>query len=327
MRLGARLSTVVVTLTTSLATAAALATPVAATAAPVADRPAKPRPPAAFPLPDGFQPEGIAVQGRFGYFGSRVDGDIYRANLATGRGKVVSQGPGTPSIGLKVGPRDRLYVAGGDAGTVRIVSARTGKILRSLRLNTAESFVNDVVITPRAAWFTDSRAAQLYRVPIHRDGRLPRRADVRTLRLRGDWVQPPAGTNGANGITTTVRGRGLVVVNGTDGTLFRVPTTGARRGVARLVDLRGATVTNGDGLLREGRRLYVVRNRANLVAVLRLARDSRAARQVRTLTSPAFDVPTTVARWRDALYLPNARFTTEPTPTTPYDVVRVRDPR
>jgi len=37
-------------------------------------------------------------------------------------------------------------------------------------------------------------------------------------------------------------------------------------------------------------------------------------------------VPTTVAAFRDRLYLPNARFTTPPTPTTPYSVVAIDRP-
>ena len=64
-------------------------------------------------LPDGFQPEGIAI-GKlpYAYFGSRVDGDIYRASLATGQGEVISQGPGTQSLGLKLDGGGRLFVAG-----------------------------------------------------------------------------------------------------------------------------------------------------------------------------------------------------------------------
>jgi hypothetical protein len=41
------------------------------------------------------------------------------------------------------------------------------------------------------------------------------------------------------------------------------------------------------------------------------------------LTSPAFQVPTTVARYADSLFLPNARFGTPPTPDTEYSVVRI----
>jgi hypothetical protein len=41
------------------------------------------------------------------------------------------------------------------------------------------------------------------------------------------------------------------------------------------------------------------------------------------LTSPDFDVPTTVARFDGRLYLPNARFTTPPTPETTYTAVAV----
>ena len=274
-------------------------------------------------LPDGFQPEGIATQGRYGYFGSRADGDIYRADLRTGQGEVISQGPGTPSLGLKVGPRDRLYVAGGTSGTVRVVSARTGEVLASLTVSTGTSFVNDVVLTGRAAWFTDSRAAQLYRVPIHRDGSLPTQDEVETLPLTGDWVQPPEGSNGGNGITESPDGKALLVVNSTDGTLFRIPKKGPHAGRAELVDLAGASLTNGDGLLLEGRTLYVVRNRLDEVAVLKLDRDGDTGRQIDTLTSDGFDVPTTIARWRGAFYLPNARFTTTPTPETTYDVTRV----
>ncbi|MEV4387391.1 superoxide dismutase, partial [Micromonospora sp. NPDC049580] len=74
------------------------------------------RPPAVVALPDGFQPEGIATAGRYAYFGSRATGEIYRADLVTGRGRAIGAPTGTPSLGLKVDPRGRLFVAGGTAG-------------------------------------------------------------------------------------------------------------------------------------------------------------------------------------------------------------------
>src|SRR5918998_1165469 len=59
-------------------------------------------------LPDGFQPEGIAIgPGPVAWFGSRVDGDIYEVSLRTGEGEVISQGPGTASVGLKADRRGR----------------------------------------------------------------------------------------------------------------------------------------------------------------------------------------------------------------------------
>jgi sugar lactone lactonase YvrE len=271
--------------------------------------------PTAFPLPDGFQPEGIATgPGPVAYFGSRVDGDLYRVDLRTGHGRVFSQGPGTPSLGLKVdGPHHRLYVAGGTGGDARVVDTRTGAVVSSHRFATGTTFVNDVVLTPDAAWFTDSRNPVLYGLtrPHH---------EVRRLPLSGDYVHQPDVNNG-NGITRTPDGRALLVVQSATGLLFRVdPATGH----ARTVDLGGYVLTNGDGMLLEGRTLYVVQNRLNTIAVLRLDRAGTRGRLVDTITDPRFDVPTTVARFGDRLYLPNARFSTPPTPETPYTAVAVR---
>jgi sugar lactone lactonase YvrE len=275
-------------------------------------------------LPDGFQPEGIAI-GRhrpFAYFGSRVDGDIYRADLRTGRGSVLSQGPGTQSLGMKVDRRGRLFVAGGEGGDGRVVDTRTGRVLRSYDFAASETFVNDVVLTRRFAWFTDSQKAQLYGLPLGRGGRLPRASQVVTLPLTGDWEQTPEFN--ANGIARTPDGRALLVVQSSTGYLFRVSP---RTGVARRVDLGDTLLTNGDGLLNRGRTLFAVQNRLNQVAVLHLSRSGRSGRLVDTLTSPAFDVPTTVARFGRFLYLPNARFSTPPTPTTEYTANRIRAPR
>jgi sugar lactone lactonase YvrE len=271
--------------------------------------------PATLSLPDGFQPEGIATgPGPVAYFGSRVDGDVYRVDLRTGRGAVFSPGPGTPSLGMKTDGRGRLYVAGGTGGDARVVDTRTGAVLASHEFATGNTFVNDVVLTPGVAWFTDSRNPVLYGVTAS--------GSVRTLPLTGDYVHRPDVNNG-NGLTRTPDGRALLVVQSATGLLFRVdPDTGD----ARTVDLDGYVLVNGDGMLLEGRRLFVVQNRLNRVAVLDLDRAGTAGRLVHTITDERFDVPTTVARYAGRLYLPNARFSTPPTPETEYTAVRVRFP-
>jgi len=282
-------------------------------------------------LPDGFQPEGIAIdRGSRAYLGSRTNGDIVSVDLRTGERDLVSRGlgPGNPSVGLKV-DRGLLYVAGGGTGTSRVISTRTGAILADYSFTpvseTQPSFVNDVVLTRDRAWFTDSRKPQLYSVTRSKD---PRRARVETLALTGDWKQAAAPANSANGIALSPDGRSLLVVDSATGTLFRV---NPRTGVARTVDLGGAVLTNGDGLLVRGRTLYAVQNRLNQVAVVRLDRSGSRGRLVDTLTSadlrrPAtFDIPTTAAFYRGSLYLPNARFGVADAATTAeYWVSRLR---
>ncbi len=258
-------------------------------------------------LPTGFQPEGITIGKRpIAYLGSRADGDIYAADLRTGEGRVISQGPGTASVGLKIDRTGKLlYVAGGGSGAGRVVDIRTGAISASYQFTSKPSFVNDVVLTKRTAWFTNSLQPELYGLSTNRPGKA---AKVRTLQLSGDWVQTP-GVNNANGIVETPDRRALLVVQSNTGLLHRVdPATG----VTRTVDLGGYALTNGDGLLVRGRTLYVVQNRLNKVAVIELSRSGRQGTVIDTLTSPDFDVPTTVAAYRDSLYLPNARFTTQP---------------
>ena len=173
-----------------------------------------------------------------------------------------------------------------------------------------------MVLTKRAAWFTDSGPPQLYRV-ARDEGRCRRDGD--DAPLTGEWVQ---GTGfGANGISTTPTGGACSSSTPATGLLYRVdPATG----VATAVDLGGTSLTMGDGMLRHGRLLYVVRNRINEIAVIRLDRTGSSGKLVRTITaddldeSTSFDVPTTVAKFGGKLYLPNARFGTPrpPTPTT-----------
>jgi sugar lactone lactonase YvrE len=278
--------------------------------------------PTTIDLPDGAQPEGIAIGILpFAYVSSLTDGDIYRANLITGRGRVISEGPGTPSVGLELDRRGRLFVAGGPAGDGRVIDAFTGEVLASYQFAAGNSFVNDVIVTPDAAWFTDSLNPVLYRVPFGRFGTLPDAGAVTALPLTGDLVFQ-TGFN-VNGITRTPDGKGLLVVQSNTGRLFRVDPAS---GDTTEVDLGTESVPNGDGMLLEGRTLFVVQNQLNQVAVVRLDRSASEGTVVERLTDPRFDVPTTIASFANRLYLPNARFGVEPTPTTPYTVVAIPRP-
>ena len=270
-------------------------------------------------LPNGFQPEGIAIDAQgTAYVGSLADGDIYAADVRSGEGEVIIQGPGTPSVGLKVDQRGRLFIAGGPTGTARVVDIDTGELLADYQLTDEPSFVNDVVLTQSAAWFTDSMQAQLYMVPLGPGGALPDDDEIETLPLTGEWVQQ-SGFN-ANGIAQTPDKQALLVIQSVTGILYRVdPETG----VATAVDLGGVSLTDGDGLLVVGRTLYVVQNLLNTVAVIQLEPSGTSGVLVEQLTSPEFQVPTTVDVYANSLFLPNARFGTPPTPETTYQVTRI----
>jgi hypothetical protein len=95
-------------------------------------------------------------------------------------------------------------------------------------------------------------------------------------------------------------------------------------GVATRIDLGTDAVPNGDGILLQGKTLYVVQNVLNQIAVVELSADLGSGTILKTITSPDFRVPTTVAMFGDNLYAVNARFGTPLTPTTDYDVVSVR---
>ncbi|MEV4352191.1 SMP-30/gluconolactonase/LRE family protein [Actinoplanes sp. NPDC049596] len=270
------------------------------------------RGPSVLALPDGFQPEGIAIGEKpYAYFGSRADGDIYRVSLRTGRGETISQGPGTPSLGMKIDDRGRLYVAGGSGGDARVIDTRSGRVLQSYTLQTVPSFINDVVLTGGAAWFTDSTNPVLFKI---------RKGQVTRVPLTGDIVYTTG--NNANGIAATPDGKALIVVQSNTGKLFRVTYDGK----ATLIDLGSENVLNGDGLWLRGKTLYVVQNRLNVITKIELNRKGTKGTVVSRTGNPNFDVPTTIAEYGKRFYLPNARFTTPATPTTTYTAVGVPIP-
>lgn len=293
-------------------------------ATPVSARGGSARFPDHIPLPTGFQPEGI-VSGRGTEFfvGSLGNGDIFRGDYRTGEGEVLST-EGEPAVGLSYDQRsDHLFVAGGGSGRAFVYDARTGETAATYQFTDPGTFVNDVVVTREAAYFTDSfrvsdaGRAFLYRIPLGPGGRLPEQDAVSELEL-GDDFRVVQGFN-ANGIDATPNGKYLVVVNSSTGLLYRVDPTS---GEATEIDLGGDRVTAGDGILLDGRTLYVVRNQSNQIAVVDLAPDASAGELVDTITDPDFDVPTTVAEFGDSLYAVNARFGTDPEGAA-YDVVGV----
>jgi len=280
--------------------------------------------PAVIDLPKGFQPEGISIgKGTSFYVGSRMTGAIYRGSVLTGDGRILVQPEkiGPAAIGTEVDNRNRLWVAGGATGFGRVYDADSGVKLGEWQLVdpvVTSTFVNDVVVTRDAAYFTDSRNSVLYAVDIGRGGKLGKKAS--TLDITGDLQVVTDATN-LNGIEASADGRTLLSVQSNTGLLFKISP---RTGVSTKVDLGGVTLLNGDGLLlQRARTLYVVQNRQNQIAVINLDRGFGSGTLVDTISSPTFAVPTTVAAFGKYLYAVNARFGVANPESAEYWVSRV----
>jgi sugar lactone lactonase YvrE len=271
-------------------------------------------------LPDGFQPEGIDIDGTHFFSGSISTGAIYRGDVRTGDGSILVSGrQGRAAIGLKVDD-GRLFVAGGATGKAYVYNANSGADVATYTLTTEPTFVNDVVVTPRAAWFTDSFNPVLYKVPLAADGSLGGQGSVQTVPLTGD-LRYQEGFN-VNGIDAVPSGRKLVVVQTNTGKLF---TVAASSGHTTQIDLDHERVLFGDGILLDGDTLYVMQNMINRLAVVDLESDLEEGDVVERARDGDFDIPTTLAQRGERLYVVNARFTTPPTPETEYWIAVVHE--
>jgi sugar lactone lactonase YvrE len=260
-------------------------------------------------LPAGFAGEGVATgAGGAFYAGSLADGRIARGDLRSRTSEVFVSAPAVaPAVGLKADVRHGLlWVAGGPSGKAAVYDLQSGASNSVLTLTTAASFINDVVVTGDAAYFTNSLVPEIYRVPISRTGDV---GDPETIALLGPAGQFVAGFN-LNGIAASQNGKQLIVVNSATGQLFTVdPATGQ----SSTIDLAGASVPTGDGLLLDGRTLYVLQNGArpgttNQIVAIRLDRRMTTGRVIANITSPLFETATTLAKRGNTFLVVNAQF-------------------
>jgi sugar lactone lactonase YvrE len=266
------------------------------------------------PLPADFGPEGIAVgNGTTFYAGSlaaATRGQILVGDLRTGETATLVPADGVPATGIKHDARSNLlFVARAASGMGTVFDAASGDVVASYQFHAAPTFVNDVVITREAAYFTDTQAPFLYRVALGPAGEPA--ADFTEIPL-------PAAFR-TNGIAATPDGEHLFVI--ATAQLYRLDTA---THTPVLVDLGVETLPNADGLLLDGKTLYVVQNVRNRIAVVELSPDYLSGSVVRFITEPFTSnpdtkVPTTIAEFGDALYAVTAGFAAP----TPDFVVRV----
>jgi sugar lactone lactonase YvrE len=276
-------------------------------------------------LPDGWQPEGITVgRGSSFYVGSLMNGAIYGGDLRTGEGTtVVPPQQGRIAVGLDVDKRSNyIFAAGGGPalgpipGSGYVYDAETGASLAEYPFG--GGFINDVIVTREAAYFTDSFQPVLFRVPLGPRGQLPDPPEIQEIPLEGEFEFVENNFN-ANGIEATPDGKTLIVVNSATASLYKVdPLTGE----ATKIDLGGAKVPNGDGLVLAGKTLYVVQNFLNQIGVVHLDPTFTSGTvSDDPLTSDEFKIPTTAAKFGSTIYAVNARFGETPSPDLEYTVV------
>jgi hypothetical protein len=285
--------------------------------------------PNSIPIPDDFQPEGIAIgAGNTFYVGSLRTGDIYRGDLRSGEGSLFVDAGDRVAVGMRVDKsRGWLATAGGATGHAWVYDTDDGSTVADLVLGApGATFTNDVAITRDALYFTDTFAPTIYKVPINSHGTF---GATEPITVTGPAAATGVGF-GLNGIDSTHRGW-LIVNHTNEGILALIdPSTGESREIA----LSGAGLIPGtpDGLQLEGRTAWVVENFANTVAEVKLSPDLTSGRIVNNVTSDLFRVPTTVAQHGSTLALVNGRFDLGfpppfgpgAPPGTDFDVVQVR---
>jgi hypothetical protein len=299
-------------------------------------------------------PEGVAFDKRSGrFFVSRTGTGAIFAGDPDAPGTPLTQfiagvrpnpAPNAPPVatGLKV-RRGLLYVAGASTGQIRVYDLANATAPPKI-FETGGGFINDLDLDHDGNVFaTDSTKSTIYEVTaaqVAAGTGTPKAIDV------SSGITSTAGQFNLNGIVA--RGDDeLIVVNSFSGELFRITLPGddnddSDRGAddqpsrtapagsptIREIDLGGATVKGGDGLLIDRGRLLVVRGTnqndpatanpnargANgLIDVVKLSRHRTRGRVGTPVFDASFRGPATIARAGNRLLVVNAAFQAGPT--------------
>ncbi len=264
---------------------------------------------------EGTFPEGIVVDEADGafYLSGAGSGAIYRVDLATGDATALLEPGGRGRfaiVGLTLDGERRLWAAGGNSGEILRfddlhAAPAAGPSLVISTPPAADTFLNDLLVAPNGdVYVTDSIRPTLFRVPAGSAEAEP-------------FVEFTGTFEDANGIAITEDGRHLLVVTTGSGRLYRIDTSTRE---VREVAMTGSLV-GGDGLVLDGRTLYVVLNGPDRVAVVTLSDDLTEGTVERTLAENRLSSAATAALVGDRLLVVNAQFAAmESGPALPFTV-------
>jgi DNA-binding beta-propeller fold protein YncE len=272
------------------------------------------------PIPVGFEPEGIELGkdqdffvGTLAFSGNPTNaGAIYKGNLVTGEGKVLVAPTGKGLSGLSYDARtDYLYaVTGFSSGFsgpwweqgVKVYAGTSGRLLAEIIFGDG-ILINDILVTDKAVYCTDSANAALYKISLEDNGRVFS-SEAEKIEMTG--FEMAEGLN-ANGLVGDFDGKQLVIVNITTGVLYLVDTeTGAASPVA--IQGEEQLFPDGDGLYMDGRTLYIMQNFTQKIAVVELSEDLTQGTFVKNLVSENFAIPTTIIGFGNCIYAINTHF-------------------
>lgn len=268
----------------------------------------------ALPGPQDF-PEGVAYDAKKGvlYTGSAQNGTIYAINAQTGAVSKFQEGGALGrqiALGLDVDKQGRLWVAGGAQGTVSVLSpdGMTLKVLETPK--SPRPYVNDLVMAPDGnVYVTDSSRPVIFRVNSKLE--LSAWLDLSKTPIR---YQP--GVN-LNGIVVTPDGKYLLVMQLNTGDLWRIDLK--TKAVKKVL----GGLKNGDGLLLDGRTLYVARNKDQVVSKVSLSADYGSGQLVKEEPLAGLRFPATLARIGNDLVVTQAQLDRMGgTPETPFKLTR-----
>lgn len=269
------------------------------------------------PGPQDF-PEGVAVDAARGvaYTGSAATGTIYAVNLNSGAVSIFAEGGGqgrASALGLKVDAQGRVWAAGGASGTVSVLRPDGFPVAILNTPKSPNAYVNDLTPAPDGnVYVTDSTRPVIFRVT-------PDLKLSAWLDLDGTPIRYAPGIN-LNGIVATPDGRALLTMQLNTGDLWRIDlrTKAVRRVMTGL--------TRGDGLLLDGRTLYVVRNAEQVITKVSLNADWTAGQVVAEEPLAGLRFPTTLAAIGGDLIVAQGQLDKLQggTPETPFRLTRFR---